>query len=413
MARPRHIQALIGALQFERPRPELLSSLSDREWQELLSYADLCRLTLILAQSCRAQLPQWVQARVDRNLADNRQRFIATQRAYVEAAEALRAVGADHLVLKGFSQWPFFLADVCLRPQSDLDLYCPADSIYPARDALLEIGYRLCPSPEKIQVGDHLPMLIRPGTRRWRGNFYDPELMPAIELHHQFWGRSYVRFGPRNLDAFWRRRRKRRMGTVQFEALDALDAFAYSALHVLRHLLYEGLNAGHIHEIAFFLQHNAENERLWATWLSQHDDQLRRLTAVSSLLAAQWFGCRLPEAVEEEIQRLPRIVPRWFRKFGETALVNLFEFNKDALWLHLGLIDSSREKASVLVRRLFPLWVPPLDSRWVQETDEEPRTERGKLQKYATYFNWFGERVARHLRVLPSTLWGGLRLWSS
>lgn len=411
MARPPHVQALISALQFQQARPELLRRLSDSEWQQLLSYSDLSRLTLILGQSCRNELPQWVQARVDRNLADNNQRVIAIQRAYLEAAAALQEVGAEHLVLKGFSQWPFFLADVRLRQQSDLDLYCPPDSIYPARDALLNSGYRF--GRNHNRGTDHLPLLIRPGNWVWRGNFYDPEMMPSIELHHQFWGKSYMRFGPANLDVFWTRRVKRRIGVVRFEALDTLDAFAYSALHAVRHLLYAGLNPAHIYEIAYFLHYTAENDGLWATWRDRHDVQLRALAAVVSLMSVRWFGCRLPIVVSEEIHQLPALVPQWLTKFEDSTIVNLFEFNKDALWLHLGLAGAVRERFSILVHRLFPIWLPPLNSRWIQESDDRgERATRSRIKKYTTYLNWFAERIIRHLRVLPATLWGGVRLWA-
>lgn len=413
MDRPLHIAALMAALQFQYPRPELLRKLNRAQWQRLLSYSDMARLTLILGRACPNELPDWVRERLSRNFADNTERLQLAQQAYNEVAEALRATGAEHLVLKGFAQWPHFVSDLRLRTQADLDLYCPPDSLFRARDVLLATGYESGRFPD-VHVSDHLPLLVR-SQRAGRPpeNFFDPQITLAIELHRQFWGRPYARFGPENLDVFWTRRRRRVIHGTAFQALDPLDAFAFSALHALRHLLYGGLVPYHIYELAFFLHHNADNHELWKIWGRQHDQQVRLLTAACSLLAARWFGCRLPEAVEDESQILPRIVPRWFRKFGETALVDLFEFNKDALWLHLGLIESSREKVAVLVRRLFPLWLPPLDSRWVQESDEEPRTERGQLQKYATYFNWFAERVARHLRVLPSTLWGGLRLWSS
>lgn len=414
MARPVHIATLIQALQFQNPQPKSLRKLSRAEWEQLLAYSDLARLTLILGQAWPEELPDWVRERIARNLADNTERLGLAQCTYRDAADALRAVGADHLVLKGFSQWPYFVSDVRLRPQADLDLYCPCGSLFPAQSALFNIGYEAGRVPE-AHIGDHLPVLIRDrGGHGWRGNAFDPDITLAIELHYQFWGRSYARFGPTDLDIFWSRRCNRFMQGMTFQALDPLDAFAFSALHALRHLIYGGLAPYSIHEVGFFLHHNAHNDRLWTTWLAQHNAELRPLVATAAFVAAQWFGCRLPEAVEEEIKFLPQVVFRWFKRFGDSSLVHLFEFNKDAVWLHLGLIDSSRERTSVLVRRLFPLWFPPLNSRWVQESDEGDGIERRSLlQKCAAYLNWFAVRIARHIRALPSTLWGGVRLWVS
>lgn len=410
MARPRHVAALVAALQFRDPRPESLRTLDDAEWRQLLAYSDVARLTLILGRSCHKRLPEWVRSRIARNLADNTERLARTLRAYQEVAEALRGAGAEHLVLKGFAQWPHFVSDLRLRPQADLDLYCPADSLAIGQKAVLSIGYKEGPS---TGVSDHLPFLIRPVQRRWRGNAFDPDITPAVEIHHQFWGRSYTRFGPKHFEAFWERRKGCSVGGIQFDALDPIDAFAYSALHALRHLLYGDLAPASIHELGFFLHENADDEHLWNVWRERHDEQLRLLTAIPSLLAVHWFGCRLPAAVEDEISRLPDIVPRWIRRFGDSALVDPFRFNKNALWLQLGLIESKRDRFSVLRRRLFPFWLPPLNSRWVQESDESAGTgERGRISKCAVYFNWFAARTIRHLGLLPSTLWYGLRLWS-
>jgi Uncharacterised nucleotidyltransferase len=416
MARPRHVAALVSALQFQNPRPELLRTLDEGEWKQLVAYSDPARLTLILGRAWHKLLPDWVRARIARNLADNTERLARALHAYQELAELLRRAGAEHLVLKGFSQWPHFVSDLRLRPQADLDLYCPADSLLLAREAALSIGYQQGLACEH-HIGDHLPLLVRPEGRHWRGNAFDPEISQAIELHHQFWGRSYARFGPRNLKGFWERRRACTVGGIQFDALDPLDAFAYASLHALRHLLYGGLAPASVHELGFFLHENAADEHLWTLWRARHDEQLRRLIAISSLLAAQWFGCRLPAAVEDEVHRLPAIVPRWIARFGGSALVNPYRLDKSALWLQLGLIDSERDRFFVLCRRLFPLWIPSLNSRWVQEgqdgVENTVPTPRGRMMKSAAYFNWFARRVVRHLKVLPSTLWYGFRLWSS
>lgn len=413
MDRPRHISTLISALHFVDPQPEVLRTLTDKEWRKLLAYADIARLTLIFGHICQEYLPEWVQRRTAQNLADNTERVVRTRVAYQEIAKALEDARAEHLVLKGFAQYPHFVSDVRLRPQSDFDLYCPADSILLAQHALEQIGYCVGRVPE-CHIADHTPMLSRARGQGWRGNAFDPDIGNAIDLHYRFWGRSNARFGPASLYAFWDRRTKRIIKGLEFYSLDPLDALAFSSLHALRHLLYGGLVPLNVYEVGYFLHHTANNDLLWKNWLSQHDDQLRPLIAIPSFLAAQWFGCRIPEAVKEQIQSLPAVVHRWYANFGESALVNLFEFNKDALWLHLGLVDSWRDKASLFLRRLFPLWLPPFNSRWVQEGDEEVRVERRNLLvKCGAYFNWFAARVIRHIGVLPSALWHGLRLWSS
>jgi hypothetical protein len=412
MHRPPHIATLLSALQFQDPRPECLLKLNDVGWKQLLAFSDNARLTLILAHQCRTLMPEWARERVDRDLAVNTERLMRAQVGYEEICEVLTAAGADHLVLKGFAQWPYLIPDARLRPQSDLDLYCPPSSLLAAQKALLSVGYEETLVPERDIEVDHLPLLLRVPYGQDRTGNPDPTL--AIELHFQFWNRSYSRFGPTNLEGFWTRRSRRNTGTLRFNALDPMDAFAYSALHALRHLLYGNLLPLHIYELAFFLHQNKANDALWNGWLSWHDEQLRSSIAVPSLLASKWFRCCLPDVVSEEIGRLPAVVPHWFDKFGDSTLVRLFQFNKEALWLHLSLIDSARERRSMLRRRLIPLWMPPLNSPWVQHGYETRRKAgRGVLKKCFKYAVWFLTRVVRHLSILPSTLWAGLRLRAS
>jgi hypothetical protein len=400
-------------MQFHDPSPELLRGLVDTEWDQLLAFSDRAHLTLIFGKGCWDYLPHRVRERIGHNYADNGARLERLQETYREIACALARARAQHLVLKGFSQWPDFVGDIRQRMQSDLDLYCPEGLHFRARDALRQMGYEDVASPEN-NVGDHIPPLLRRTGWQWSGNAFDPEMPPSIELHYRLWNASSTRIGPFDFGGFSSRRIEREIGSVRFTALHPVDRFTYSALHALRHLLLGGLLPSHIYELAFFLHHNRHNEPLWKGWLSWHEDALRSVAAVPCLLAAQWFGCQLPGIVDEEIRHLPETVPRWFRAFAYSPLAALFHRNKDALWLHLALIDSAREKCFILSRQLFPLWVPPLRSRWVQERVGKSSTEQQKrIQAFFTYLYWFISRSLAHLRVVPLTLWNGLRLWSS
>lgn len=404
--------ALFSALRFRDRRPESLRALGEAEWRRLLAFSDRAHLTLILGHVCPDQLPGWVRERIGRNLEDNTERLVRIQAAYLEIAEALLRAGAEHLVLKGFSRWPHFVAEPRLRQQSDIDLYCPPTSLLPARDALFAIGYEPGRAPDHDRA-DHLPALVRLKGWQWRGNAFDPEMPPAIELHHRFWSRSRVRLGPVNLEPFWSRRSERLIAGVCFPALHPVDSFGYSALHALRDLLYGGLMPSHIYELSFFLHQNAGNDSLWRTWLDWHDEELRSLAAVPALLAARWFAPLLPDAVAAEIDRLPGVVQRWFQKFSNSPLEGMFRENKDALWLHLGLLESARDRFSILLPRLFPLWMPGLNSRWVQEENGAGDNRHRPVRRCATYLNWFVIRTIRHLRMSLLALWQGLRLWAS
>ncbi len=53
--------------------------------------------------------------------------------AYREIAAAFERAGVEHLVIKGFAQYPDFADSLDHRMQSDIDLYCPEDSILAAQ----------------------------------------------------------------------------------------------------------------------------------------------------------------------------------------------------------------------------------------------------------------------------------------
>jgi hypothetical protein len=106
------------------------------------------------------------------------------------------------------------------------------------------------------------------------------------------------------------------------------------------------------------------------------------------------------------------MVQRRLLTCADSSLDGIFHENKDALWLHLSLLDSPRDKFSVLWRRLVPMRLPPLDAHWIQDSvSDGPKGHRGPLRKEIKYFNWFVSRAAFHLRILLPTLWRGLRWW--
>jgi len=58
---PRYVSALISALSLRNPQPELLKSLDDAEWKQLLVFGDQMHLTIPLAQTCNGYCPGWVR----------------------------------------------------------------------------------------------------------------------------------------------------------------------------------------------------------------------------------------------------------------------------------------------------------------------------------------------------------------
>jgi hypothetical protein len=409
---PTYVSVLLSALRFRGAQPESLRSLDNAEWRQLIAYCDEMHLTLHLGQVCRDQLPDSVRSRIDRNLSDNTQRFDLLKKAYAGVANALRSVGAEHLVLKGFAQWPGYARDPLLRMQADIDLYCPPESISRARDALIALGYEPLEGLKSFP-SDHLPIMIRKTGWKWRGNFFDPEIPHSVDLHFCFWNEKNLHFSAQGMDQFWRRRTEGHADGINFPALDPVDSLAYSALHALRHLLCGGgLVTFHIYELAWFLNTAADDTAFWSRWREWHHDSLRRLEAICFALAKDWFDCRLPDGAREEMDRLPDGVKQWLCTDARSSLYTLFRSNKSTLWLHLSLLESSRARRTVLRRALFPTRIPSVDAFCAQDSLGVGQTRRrGALARRGRHLIYLAGRAAYHLRILPETVWRGFRWW--
>ena len=409
---PPHITAVLSALKFSGSRREPLRALSDSEWEDFLSRWGILRLMIPLRRTCGDFLPEWVRSRIDLNLADNAQRFERTKVVYLECADALRDIGADHIVLKGFAHSPDFVDHPRFRPQSDIDIYCPPESIRDARDALSRLGYEPARGI-RFAFADHLPTMVRKTDWKWRGHNFDPEMPVSFELHFCLWNRSLVRFGPNDLDQFWLRRIERRLDDLSFPALSSVDGLGYCAVNVLRDVLIGSMSVPLVYELARFLHRHADNEAFWRSWRDLHDDSLRGLEAISFRVAAHYFGCLLPEEVNREIDRQPLAIKMWFEKYEDSSLSALFRRNKDAIWLHLALIESPRDKRAVLFRHLVPTRIPSLEAPYIQKTEKDGQNNAGAVWKRLRYVSYVSRRVYDNARILPSTLWHGVRLWWS
>jgi MFS family permease len=413
---PHHVMALFQALKFQGSRPEDLRALRDNDWKDLLSRWEVTRFLVPLSQACDDFLPGWVRTQVDREIRGNAQRFERIKSEYSTLATAVKAANADHLVLKGFSQCPDFVEHPRFRRQSDFDLYCPPDSIARARGAISELGYRIV---EWIELGptDHLPPMSRDPKWKWRGDFFDPEMPIAVELHFRFWDEESAHLGPQNLDEFWFRRVERSLGDFIFPALCPVDHFGYFALNVVRNLLRGAERPHNLYELARFLHNRADDARLWQAWVDLHDDSLRSLEAISCRLAAHTFACRLPSAMEQQIARMPAAVHAWFARYADSPLNSEYRPNKDLVWLHVSLLESPRSKRAVLFRKLIPRKITPARAPYFddvvvnQDLTASTAVQVSPFRKRARHLAYVVNRAAYHARILPITLWHGVRWW--
>jgi MFS family permease len=407
---------LLGALQFQNARRETLRRVPDAEWKRILSDWYVVRLILPLREVCGDELPAWVRERTDVFLADNASRFERSKSVYSRVAKALCEVGADHVVIKGFSLWPGYTDHPKYRPQSDIDLYCPPETVLSARDALLTIGYTSQPSLGQVST-EHLGALNPPNSWTWRGNHFDPDIPVSFELHFSWWDSVNTRIRPQGTEDFWSRRARKMLDEISFPALDPVDNLGYTAINLLRHLLNNFPATEQVYGLARFLHTQADDRVFWRRWRELHPYSLRRLEAISFRLASDWFACRLSEEAQEEVDRLAPPVQDWFQYFSKSTLSTRFDIRKDALWLYLDLLESRTDKCAIFLQRIVPvrLQVPMIAEALRDKSANESPASKNPLSRVVhagrqsmDYGRWFVARSFHHLAVLPLTIWRGL-----
>lgn len=340
----------IQSLNLQEDRRSELRQIPLDEWPELLDRMDRSQITLPFGDRCRDFLPAAVRSRIDRNLADNAQRHERLFQEYCFVTQELEARSIPFVVLKGISHnAPFYTSDARQRPQSDIDLYAPAQFVNRACDALLDAGFTPV-SPRNART-DHLPPMIRQRNWSWQGNYYDADLPLTVELHFRMWDVESEKIPVHCEGAYWDRRTKLLIQGLEIPVLSQEDRLSYAAMHLLRHLLRGDRRLYHAYELAHFLQCTHQNNALWEQWRLNHEGY-PLIEAVAFRLAVAWFGCSVHPIVRAATEALPSPIHRWFQLFVLSPLSN--EPNKDELILHWSLLRSKRDCYQVLRRRLFP-----------------------------------------------------------
>lgn len=429
---PRPLEAVFQGLEFQgddRAAESALRRLSDEEWRELFDRWDSARLIPLLCDRRPAALPQWARERVAADRERNALRFARVMAVYARCAAALHAAGVEHVVLKGFAQWPSAVGHPRLRPQSDVDLYCPGDHLAAARAVFTDLGYR--PDSRYFHPrADHLPQLAPAVAWEWRGDFYDPEMPVGFELHFRLWNAGWTRIALGDEGGFWERRVVRRCDADTFPALSKPDSLAYTALNVARDTFYELAAIPLVYDLAWFLERAAGEEEFWEDWARRGSARLRALQTVALGLARSWFRCRWPARLEAEAARLPAPARVWLETRARPLRLRRRNPPKDGLWLHLAFLSSGRDRRAILWQRLFPTRPPnrgrasPAAStgqlRGTADAALAPKSAQAAVARSRSNHPWpsrfryailVAQRLWHHAAALPGALLAGLDLW--
>ncbi len=399
---PRYAIALLESLQFCAPDLRRLESLNETEWKRLLRFSDSSQLTLILGELCGHLLPDWVRARIDSNYRNSSKRFSRLNAALFEIADSLLLRNVEFVTLKGLGHAPSFTTDPVLRAQGDIDIWCRPNSVFDARDALLELGYFPCGKAN----GRHLPPMVRPTDWRWRGDYFAPDLPIPVDLHYTLWDEKDQCISIPPEQEFWDRRERILVDGRPLPVLCEADTLGFAALHLLMHLLGGDLRLQRAWEIAHFIHTRAYDEDFWQTWKQLHPPALRRLELIVFKLSSGWFGAKWPIVLSEEEQDLSADVKLWIERYALKPVEARFSPNKDELWLHLSLLGSRRDKIRIFTRRILPLRVLS-ERQHAGENDDARQPSIGRVLELRFRLS----RFSHHCRTLLPTLGGALKWW--
>ncbi len=398
---PRGPAAILAALDFRPVASGSLHRLKETEWRQTLEFCDRTQLTLLLGQLQGRDLPPPVRRRIAENAERKR---IRDERVFAELADIVAGFesrGVPYLLLKGFAHGETYASDPAVRPRYDLDFFAPRDAIETARDVLASRGYEALTELEHFPT-DHLPVMVRKTGYRWSGDFYDPDIPLSVDLHFRFWDEATEGFAAPGISEFWGRRVARQIGGRRFVTLDEADELGYAALHAVRHLLRGSLRPYHVYEIAYFLHHRADDSEFWDRRRDLHPPPLRHIQGIVFLLARRWFGCRIADAVDEELRNGGEDVHTWAEHYAASPIEAMFHPNKSELWLHLALATSLGARLSVVRRRMMPLRLPgPVDAVYVPA---EQRTFPIRARRALRYAAHLAGRTWFHVRTLGATL---------
>ncbi len=391
------IDSVLLALRFDAPQPDALRSIPEKRWARLLEQTDRTHLTLALGCRAMPHLPTSVQERIHRDLENNALRHRRFQETYAGLHHQLARHGVDFVFLKGRTHTPYYTNDLRTRPQYDIDLYCPPEHSAAALGAVTALGFEpfAARTPDRV---DHLPTLIRKTGWQWRGDYYDPGLPPAVEIHFRFWDPQTEGFSAEGTSAFWARRIK------ADAALHPADRLTYAALHLVRHLVRGDLRLHHAYELAHFLTHSRQDIEFWQTWIALTPLSLRRIVAIACRFAEILFGAAAPQGLAETFAPP---VAAWFHLFAFSPVAALEHPNKDDLLLHLALVEDPAARRRIALRRLLP---PPPAPAILHPHTRHPGL-RLRLLRRLYRLHHLASRACRHAAALPPLALSAARWW--
>ncbi len=379
---------ILKYLGFQGPEnlhPPLCTKANAPGWKRILNFTDMAGLTLHLRARLQHRnhfdtLPAFVQKRLEGNLKSNRTRTEVLKQEFLQINRHLQAAGIRYVNLKGLLLCPRFIERPEHRVQYDFDLLVGDEDKIRTYARLQELGYTPAHRSES-QRTDHLPPLVKKTGWQWRGDYFDPEIPPGIEVHYQLWDPSFERIPVLLFEDVWEKTSLQEYQSLRVPVLPLNHELLYLTLHCCRHLLRSDLRLSHLYELAYFLHDNRGNREFWdgfLAWLNQCPNS-SRIVGSTFALTVRLFQPETSVLLEGWIRQ--NLIPgaeRWIKTFGFRDAPHGYRGNKNVIFLHLSLLDRKVDQWGVLRQRLLPRHIP-LAVSGIYLPDEERGSPSPKL----------------------------------
>ncbi len=356
--------ALLSFCDPPPPQCSVLWSLSRREWESLLHWLDLSGLALyFLDRMANLQfsgsLPEFVLARLQKNLEDNTERTRSMIAESVAIQQEFQSAHVSYAVLKGLSLWPCSVPAPELRSQFDLDFLVVEKSASSAKSILERRGYRLYQASRRSW---EFKRNERPGLSL--KDLYKVQPSHAVELH--------IEPNRSGQSSLMDRLEMRNLYECTMPVLSPVDLLLGQGLHAYKHVCSEFSRAAHLLEFRRHVMARFNDSTFWLTLRAAAEENPRASLGlgVVTLLITHVMDNFAPKGLTEwTVDSLPKSVRQWVQMYGRRAVFGSFPGTKLYLLLQKELetagIPAKRQLRQVLLPNHLP---PPIIRAFPDET---------------------------------------------
>jgi hypothetical protein len=329
-----------------------LASFPLSAWMETYRWLDASGLALYFLDrvkqlQLRSALPAAVWQRLERNLADNRQRTNDTFAEFVRINRAFTAAGVTFVNMKGISLVPYACEDPALRLQLDQDFLIEMRQVQSCAVTLGELGYTLTGVSGSVWEFKAAASLM-PSVN----DLYKVKPQRSVEVHFGV-GRQQIALADQREWTEW--------DGFSFPVLSSADRFITQVMHVLKHIRGEWTRLSWLLEFRHSVLHWKDDRDFWQQVREQAIDNRELCTAIGAaiVLTTTAFGSFAPEHLTSwTVDTLDYRMRLWLDRYGRVVIMADFPGTKLYL-LQPDLAPSGKASAMTKRRRLIPLHKVP------------------------------------------------------